>query len=97
MTYCHKAVRAIAKEMAGAAYEEMAKNDGFYALHPNQNLFIAKNWKYFVGYARTSLVQILGGDYPEAVKADTFDIYLKDRALQDVQSGGYMAPAQGSA
>lgn len=97
MAYCHKAVRDIAKEMAGAAYERMAQDDDFYARFPSQNLFIAKNWKSFVGYARGSLLQILSGDFPEAVKADTFDIYLKDRVLQDVQEGVPMGRAMGSA
>ena len=37
MALCHKSVREIAKDMAGAAYEELAKNDQFYSQHPNQN------------------------------------------------------------
>jgi hypothetical protein len=94
---CHKAVREIAKEMAGAAYEELAKNDDFHQGHPNQNLFIAKNWKSFVRHARASLLQILGGDYPDAMKADTYDIYMKDRILQDVQEGVPMSIPQGTA
>jgi len=91
MAYCHKAIRDIAKEMAGAAYEKLASNDAFFKDHPNQNLFIAKNWKYFVGDARQSLLQILGGNYPEAVKVDVYDIVIKDRMLQDVRSIGVPA------
>lgn len=85
--YCHKAVRSIAKEMAGTAYEELAKKDGFYEQWPNQNLFITKHWKFFVGAARQSLLSILSGGYPEAMKNDALDIYIKDRVLQDVQTG----------
>jgi len=91
MAYCHKAVREIAKEMAGAAYEKLASNDAFYRDHPSQNLFIAHNWKHFVGDARQSLLKILGGNYPDAMKDDALDIYLKDRTLQDVQSIGIPA------
>lgn len=94
---CHKAVRQIAKEMAGTAYEELARNDQFFQIHPNQNLFIAKNWKHFISFARQSLLRILGGNYPDAVKADTMDIYIKDRVLQDVQEGVPMSIPQGSA
>jgi hypothetical protein len=97
MALCHKSVREIAKNMAGAAYEELAKNDQFYTQHPNQNLFIVHNWKYFLGYARQSLVAILAGDYPDAVKADTMDVLLKDRVLQDVQEGPIMQQPVGSA
>ncbi len=87
MALCHKSVREIAKNMAGDAYEEMARNDDFYKQHPNQNLFIAKNWKHFLGFARQSLLAILGGDYPDAMKADALDVYIKDRVLQDVREG----------
>ena len=101
MALCHKSVREIAKEMAGTAYEKLARNDAFYAQHPNQNLFIAKNWKHFLGFARQSLLTILGGNYPDAMKADAYDVYLKDRVLQDVQEGVPVqlaaTPPQGSA
>lgn len=90
---CHKEVRRIAKDLAGAAYEDFAKNDEFYKNFPNQNLFIARHWKNFVGIARETLVYMLGQNYPEAMKEDIFDIYTKDRMLQDVQS----MPVQGSA
>lgn len=90
---CHKEVRRIAKELAGAAYEDFAKNDDFYAKFPNQNKFIARHWQNFVGIARQTLVYMLGQNYPEAMKEDIFDIYTKDRILQDVQS----MPIQGSA
>lgn len=97
MALCHKSVREIAKDMAGAAYEELAKNDQFYSQHPNQNLFIAHNWKEFLGFARKSLLDIMGGDYPEAMKNDAMDIFIKDRVLQDVQEGIAVQQPLGSA
>jgi hypothetical protein len=98
MALCHKAVREIAKEMAGASYEELAKEDAFYKRFPNQNLFIAKHWKNYLPFARHSLLQILGGDYPDAVKQDTFEIYLKDRELQQVESAPVIdTPPMGTA
>lgn len=86
MALCHKEVRRIAKELAGAAYEDFAKNDAFYKMWPNQNLFIAKRWKSFVGIARNTLVYMLGQPhYSDAVKADLYDVIVKDRIIQDVQ------------
>ena len=87
MAYCHVEVRRIAKELAGAAYEDFAKNDEFYKVWPNQNLFIAKRWKVFVEIARSTLVYMLGQPgTSEAMKADLYDIIIKDRELQAVQS-----------
>lgn len=97
MAYCHKAVREIARELAGAAYEDFAKNDDFYKNFPNQNLFIARHWKNFVGIARNTIVYMLGQNYPEAMKQDLLDVYIKDRTLQDVQEGVPMVNMQGSA
>ena len=85
-TYCHKAVREIAKDLAGAAYEDFCKNDEFYRQWPNQNLFIAKRWKSFVGVARSTLVYMLGQEHhPQAMRDDLLEIIIQDRTLQDVQ------------
>lgn len=84
---CHKEVRRVAKEMAGAAYEELAKNDAFYKIWPNQNLFIAKRWALFLQIARDTLVYMLGQEhYSDAMRADLYDVIIKDRELQMVQS-----------
>lgn len=84
---CHKEVRRIAKEMAGAAYENFAKNDQFYKTFPNQNKFIARHWKNFIGIARNTLLYMLGNpSYSDVMKADIYEIYVKDRMLQDVRS-----------
>lgn len=82
MTMCHKEIRKIAREMAGVAYEELARDNAFYQKYPNQNKFIARHWKNFIGEARKSLLAILGGSYPDAMKKDVFEIYVRDRELQ---------------
>lgn len=82
--YCHKAVRQIAREMAGSAYEQLASNDKFYQKFPSQGLFIARHWKNFVGIARGTLVYMLGQNHPDAIKEDLYDIIIKDRILQQV-------------
>lgn len=81
-TFCHKEIRKIAREMAGAAYEELAKDDVFYKNYPNQNVFIGRHWKNFVGDARKTLALMLGQNYDAAMKKDIFDILIKDRELQ---------------
>ena len=81
---CHKEIRRISKEMAGAAYEELAKDEMFHKEYPKQNAFIARHWKNFIGHARSSLLQILSGSYPEAIKEEVFEIIVQDRTLQAV-------------
>ena len=83
---CHKYIRKIAKEIAGAGYELMAKDDFFYTEFPNQKVFIEKNWGKFVPAARESLLKILAGDYPEAMKEETLEIFLQDKTLQAVNN-----------
>ena len=85
---CHKHIKKMSKELAGAAYENFAKNDEFYKAFPNQNAFIARHWKNFIGIARQTLVFIMdkSSNYPEAMKAEAFEIYMQDRMLQDVRS-----------
>lgn len=85
MAMCHKEIRKIAREMAGVAYEELARDNMFHAKYPNQNQFIVRHWKNFVGEARKSLLAILGGSYPEAMKKDVFEIYVRDRELQAIE------------
>lgn len=78
----HKEVRKIAKEIAGASYEELAKDNLFHKTYPSQKKFVERHWRNFIGHARQSLVTMLGGDYPEVMKKEIFDIYVKDRSLQ---------------
>lgn len=79
----HKEVRKIAKGIAAAAYEELARDDIFYRAYPNQNLFVEQNWLSFIPQARKTLLEMLGGDYPEVMKEEIFDIYQKDWTLQE--------------
>lgn len=96
----------MARELAGAAYEDFAKNDDFYKEFPSQNKFIARHWKNFIGIARNTLIFIMDAksNYPEQMKADAFEVYMQDRMLQDVRSvpassamNFPMMPAQGNA
>lgn len=80
----HKEVRKIAKGIAAAAYEELARDNIFYKAHPNQGSFINRYWTAFIPQSRQILLQMLAGDYPEDMKEEIFDIYQKDWTLQEV-------------
>ena len=90
---CHKEVRRIAKDIAGAAYEQMAHEDIFYKAYPDQKYFIERHWKSFIPDARRALLQILSGNYPESMKEETLEIFLQDKTLQAVND----LAAQGNA
>lgn len=81
---CHKEIRRIAKGIAGAAYEQMAREDTFFKAYPDENAFIERHWKNFIPDARKSLVALMSGDYPEKIKEDAFNIFVQDRTLQAV-------------
>lgn len=88
---CHKKIRKIAKEIAGAAYNELALEDIFYEAYPSQTAFITRHWKNYIPQARNSLLQILSGNYPDSMKEECFEIILQDRTLQavnDLQAQG---------
>lgn len=89
----HKEVRKIAKGIAGAAYEQLATDDIFYKAYPRQNEFIRTYWIAFIPQARQALLQMLGGEYPEAMKEEIFDIYQKDWSLQEANKLKVMGTA----
>ena len=55
----HYMIAHAAMEVAGAAYEELARNDDFYAVHPDQRKWMKENWQYFVPLVRESMVDQL--------------------------------------
>ena len=85
---CHKSIRKIAREIAGAAYEEFACDDVFFKAYPDQKYFVERHWKNFINQARQSITAMLGGDYPDSMKEDLFEIVVQDRTLQAVNDLG---------
>lgn len=79
--FTHKLLKKTAVEMAGAIYEEMARDNAFFAKWPNQRNYIRKNWQFYIKAARTTLAQMLGGNYPEMMKEEIFEALLQDRSL----------------
>jgi hypothetical protein len=81
---CHRAVRKIAREMAGEFYEIAASDSSpFYKAFPDAPAFINAQWPSFVAAARRTLVQMLAErTTSDVVKEEVLDILLKDRELQ---------------
>lgn len=80
--YAHKLVAETAKEIAAAAYEDMARDNNFYRLWPKQKIFVAKHYKNFIRPARECLARMLGMDkFSEETKDEILQALLLDRAL----------------
>lgn len=92
---CHKELRKIAKGIAGAAYEQFAKDDLFYKNYPDQNAFIERHWKNYVGHARNAMIQMLSDtSLSTSMKDEVAEIIFQDRTLQAVNN---LAAVQGTA
>ena len=88
MIRTHALVAKTARGIAATVYEDLARDDGFFKLHPNQRIFVRTKWKHFVEPAVKTLGSMLGGDYTETYKAEIYEALLKHWALQgkDVQA-----------
>lgn len=81
----HKAIAETAKSLAAAAYEELARENEFYAANPTMRGYIGRNWRHFIPFARQAMVGILAKDYsfeiacgqytPQAVDVMKNEIY----------------------
>lgn len=91
--YCHSLIKKTAQEIAGAAYEQLAQDDTFFKIWPNQKDFINKNWSAFIKETRRVLATMLADpNFNEVAKADIADALIKDAQLPgnqgaQIQSG----------
>jgi len=59
----HELIAETAKEFARAVYEGMASADNaFYAMWPNEDVFVRRRWQSFVQPAREHLAELLHPD-----------------------------------
>lgn len=79
---CHVLVRATAREMAAALYEELAKDNAFYKTFPSQKKFVARTWGKFIDQARATLAQMLAQPISDSLKLQIEDALIKDNALR---------------
>ena len=82
--YAHKLVAKTAQEIAAYAYQDMAMDDMFYKMWPNERNFVKKQWGTFVRPASEALARMLAMDkYSEKVKEEIMQALLFDRALPE--------------
>ena len=75
----HWRVAKVAKELVGAQYEELAKDDTFFKLHPDPKAFIAAHWPKYLGFARKALAYALqSAALNEREKIEIQDALIKD-------------------
>lgn len=68
----HKKIAKVAKSLAAEAYELMAKENAFFALHPSQRNYVRTAWKEFIPFARDSLFALLNKDYTFEIRLGTY-------------------------
>lgn len=91
-TSAHFIVAQTAKEMAGAMFEELMRDNGRFAawkavcpeLTPGelQTRFIAQMWPLLIKSARATLAQMLATNISETLKAQISDALIKDASLK---------------
>lgn len=80
--YTHKLIAQTAKEIAHAAYENMASDNNFYKLHPNARNYVRRFWGAFVGDAREILAGMLARDDVHQSQKDIIhDALMEERTL----------------
>lgn len=81
-TYCHKLVKETAQSMAKALYDSMcSRSNAFYEANPSETVFVAGLWPTLVEEARATLVDMLAGGYPDALKEEIAAAIIADNTL----------------
>ena len=86
--YATPMVTSTAQEMCAAIYEELAKDNKFYAQWPSQDVFVSKFSHQYLEEARQALIKILAGDYPESMKQPIYEDLLLDKGLAEAGERG---------
>lgn len=85
----HFLIAKTAKEIAGAFYEDAARDDAFYKRYPSQDEFIASQHHQFIQVAREILVKCLASpNLPDVAKDDIYEALLKDKTIPAASRGG---------
>lgn len=78
----HKLIADTAKGMAGEHYEQLARNNRFYAAWPDQAEYVRQKWELYLDVARQVLTAMLGDpNRPEDQKEVIADAILRDGAV----------------
>lgn len=83
--YCHNIVMRTAKDLAGAFYEDAARDNDFYFFFPKQRQFIEREWWRFIPLAKDKLVDCLASiGLADVAKEDIADALIKQKHLETV-------------
>jgi hypothetical protein len=82
----HELIAETAKDMAKALFEELCKDNHWYTSQVKSGLvteasFVEFTYGQLIEQARTTLAGMLGGGFPEDLKAVIFDALVKDSEL----------------
>ena len=81
-TFCHQLIADTAKSLARSLYEKMAsRSNEFFKEVPSEELFVAKVWPGLVEDARSTLIDMLAGNYPEELKEQIHKAIVLDNTL----------------
>jgi len=90
--YCHEMVKATAQEMAGACFQELAKDNlrwaRMKAMCPDlstadtEKAFVAKLWPYLIEQARVTLAAMLSGPLADVLKDQIAEALVLDNELR---------------
>lgn len=76
---CHWRIAKVAKEIAACEYEQMAKDNAFFAQWPKRRAFIQINWGLYIDPAREALTGLLHQpDFPAAAKEEIYEALMLD-------------------
>lgn len=79
----HHQVADVAKSIALAMYERLAlMSNEFYAKNPDPEVYAQKSWPLYTEEARTTLVMMLSGNYPEHLKEQIKEALILDEPLR---------------
>lgn len=81
-TYCHHLIAETAKALATRLYQHsVLRNNEFFAQNRSEKDFVAACWPSLIEEARSTLVDMLRGPYPEELKTQIHEAMVLDNTL----------------
>lgn len=94
----HWRIAKVAKEIAAACYEELARENDFHRLNRSLDRYVRRNWQHYIPFARQALVGILSKDFAMEIALGSYT----ERGVQEMKDevyqcllidGGFKAPS----
>lgn len=84
----HKVIADVAKGQAAVAWEQLAKQNKFFAQNRSQEAWVAHHWPKYLPVARATLTGMLGDPKrPQDQKDLIYDVLLRDGAINPKKMG----------